>query len=45
MSVVDAVTNPDSATPWHALPADDVARRLATRVDTGLDAGEARTRG
>jgi magnesium-transporting ATPase (P-type) len=44
MSVANAVTNAGSATPWHALPADDVARRLATRVDTGLEAGETRTR-
>ena len=44
MPVLDVVTRTDGATPWHALPADDVARRLATRVDTGLDPGEARTR-
>jgi len=31
-------------TAWHALAADDVARRLATRVDQGLDAGEATAR-
>ena len=31
-------------TVWHALPADDVVKRLATRVDRGLDAGEARIR-
>ena len=31
-------------TVWHALPADDVVKWLATRVDQGLDAGEAQTR-
>jgi len=36
--------NTDNTTAWHALPAGDVAGRLATRVDTGLDAGEATSR-
>ena len=31
-------------TVWHALPADEVVKRLATSVDQGLDAGEAQTR-
>ncbi len=31
-------------TVWHALPADDVVKRLATHIDQGLDAGEAQTR-
>ena len=29
---------------WHALPTADVVKRLATSVDKGLDAGEAKTR-
>jgi hypothetical protein len=29
---------------WHALPTADVVERLATSVDKGLDAGEAKTR-
>ncbi len=29
---------------WHALPADDVAKRLATRIDRGLEVDEAQRR-
>jgi len=29
---------------WHALPADEVAKRLATSLDQGLDTGEAQHR-
>ena len=31
-------------TMWHALPADEVAKRLATSLDQGLDTGEAQHR-
>ena len=29
---------------WHAMPVDDVVKRLATRTGTGLDASEAAAR-
>ena len=29
---------------WHALPTDDVVKRLATSVEKGIDAGEAKSR-
>jgi magnesium-transporting ATPase (P-type) len=44
MSVEDAMTAESGTKLWHALAADDVARRLDTRVDQGLGAGEASAR-
>ena len=44
MSIEDAMTAESGTTAWHALAADDVARRLDTRVDHGLGAGEATAR-
>ena len=40
------VTPPTAAddVTWHALPADTVAKQLATSLETGLDAGEAQNR-
>jgi magnesium-transporting ATPase (P-type) len=35
---------PDDVPTWHAMPADEVATRLATDVASGLDAHEASTR-
>lgn len=32
------------ATPWHAMAVNDVARRLSTNTETGLDAAEATSR-
>ncbi|MFZ1413090.1 MAG: HAD-IC family P-type ATPase [Defluviicoccus sp.] len=39
----DAPSTADN-TVWHALPTDDVVKRLATSVDKGLDVGEAQAR-
>jgi magnesium-transporting ATPase (P-type) len=44
MSSEDVMTAESGTAAWHALAADDVARRLDTRVDQGLGAGEATAR-
>src|SRR6516164_4528553 len=44
---MNAATNADAgsnAAPWHAIPADNVVRRLATDGEKGLDAAEASIR-
>jgi magnesium-transporting ATPase (P-type) len=44
---MEAAVNPTAtsdATAWHALPAEDVVKRLTTNIEKGLDAGEASSR-
>ena len=41
---MDATSKTKSASetsPWHAVTADEVVKRLATSIEKGLDAGEA----
>ena len=40
MKAATISTTGSEATAWHALAADDVARRLNTNTGTGLDAAE-----
>src|SRR5215471_5429330 len=40
MSAATISTTGNEATAWHAITADDVARRLNTNTETGLDAAE-----
>ena len=42
-AAVSAETTADG-TPWHAIPVDEVLRRLTTSAENGLDAGEASAR-
>jgi magnesium-transporting ATPase (P-type) len=44
MNAAARVTPADEIATWHAMPADEVAKRLATNWDTGLDAAEALAR-
>ena len=37
-------TTPGDATTWHALPVDDVVKRLSTDLQKGLDSGDASSR-
>ena len=44
---MDATSKTKSASetsPWHAVTADEVVKRLATSIEKGLDAGEASSR-
>jgi hypothetical protein len=40
MNAATISTTRNEATAWHAIAADDVARRLNTNTATGLDAAE-----
>src|SRR5262249_25192054 len=40
MTAAPISTTGNDTVPWHALPADDVARRLNTSTENGLDAAE-----
>src|SRR5262249_52376273 len=40
MKGVTLSTTGHQATTWHAIPVDDVVRRLNTRLENGLDAAE-----
>lgn len=44
MDVAASAGTAGDETLWHALPTAEVVKRLATSVDQGLDAGEAKTR-
>jgi calcium-translocating P-type ATPase len=44
MNAAAKATPADEIATWHAMPADEVAKRLATNWDTGLDAAEASAR-
>src|SRR5215468_5389897 len=44
MSVANKAYTDSNAAAWHAIPADNVVKRLATNREKGLDAAEASTR-